>query len=453
MPLGVSEGLLQKAYGPIDFSGFYKHIDDFAKQAYAETQAEKKQLAKEFYTTQASINKDVDKIRSEDSAEIMGNVSKWKSANQKLMINPNLIKTNPKLYGELKNESDSSYNKIVELSNASKSKKAEHVKVDTYMRQHPEEFEDGAHEKWLMSTQVPTSKLFETNADDYEQHRVVGPKPQELFKDLQSVSKSAKTKANYVTFEDKNKGYRVGYEHEIPSPTEALTGYTNLIGSWKNPEKASTSILGKVKDYDQVVSDFNTKIKNEDLAHYKNNNDEDLFPEHTSPITGKMTRMPDLDFNSPYASVRLASYYTAKNMMDINTPKEGKQFSYFAGGELQKKKEISEIAFGFAKDLEKIRNQHALERQTHGAELQTKVLSKDKLMDAKVKLLMNLVGTEQKQKLTEFYENLDFDNINKLLDSVINIGKENQDGNKEQPKKEEPKKDSGKLKLVSPLKK
>jgi soluble lytic murein transglycosylase len=39
MPLGISEGLIQKAYGPVDWSGFYKGLDTAAKKAEAEQRA------------------------------------------------------------------------------------------------------------------------------------------------------------------------------------------------------------------------------------------------------------------------------------------------------------------------------------------------------------------------------------------------------------------------------
>ena len=44
MPLGISESLIQRAYAPVDLSGFYKGLNEAANTAAAEQKAEKRLL-------------------------------------------------------------------------------------------------------------------------------------------------------------------------------------------------------------------------------------------------------------------------------------------------------------------------------------------------------------------------------------------------------------------------
>jgi len=101
MPL-VSEGLIQKAYGPIDFSGFYNAIDSYAKQAAAEAKAQKAADLKEYNTNIASLTKgEASGIRGIDIPKATQYYNDYASAAKKQIADPHMINNNPDLYSQL----------------------------------------------------------------------------------------------------------------------------------------------------------------------------------------------------------------------------------------------------------------------------------------------------------------------------------------------------------------
>ena len=98
MPLGISESLIQRAYAPVDLSGFYKGIDEGAKLAAAEQKAEKKLLQKEYYTDLASAEKGKEGVREKDAPIVTDYFNKYKQIKLQLISNPKLKDRNPEEY-------------------------------------------------------------------------------------------------------------------------------------------------------------------------------------------------------------------------------------------------------------------------------------------------------------------------------------------------------------------
>ena len=120
MPSGISERLIQRALGPIDFSYAYQKVDNAAKQFAAEDKARKQQALKDYYTDLASMNKDKVGVRSVDVPEVSGLYNEWATIEKQLATNPNLISKNPELYGQLKNKSEETYSKLMTTIRGSK---------------------------------------------------------------------------------------------------------------------------------------------------------------------------------------------------------------------------------------------------------------------------------------------------------------------------------------------
>lgn len=120
MPSGISERLIQRALGPIDFSYAYQKIDNAAKQFAAEDKARKQSALKDYYTDLAAMNKDKAGLRSVDVPEVSGLYNEWSTIEKQLATNPNLISKNPELYGQLKNKSEETYSKLLTTIRGSK---------------------------------------------------------------------------------------------------------------------------------------------------------------------------------------------------------------------------------------------------------------------------------------------------------------------------------------------
>ena len=123
MPLGISESLIQRAYAPVDLSGFYKGIDEASKRVAAEEKAEKIAAQKDYYNSQAILNKDMGGVKSQDLPEINGHYNRWKSLQKKLINTP--FEKNPEEYARLNAEANAEYGLTLSKAEASKQKKKE----------------------------------------------------------------------------------------------------------------------------------------------------------------------------------------------------------------------------------------------------------------------------------------------------------------------------------------
>ena len=89
MPLGVSERLIEKAYGPIDLSGFYKSIQASANQTMLLEKQQRAQDLKDNALLQAELNKiQKDKVRAIDQPDL-NNLHKNIAINQNINKNKN----------------------------------------------------------------------------------------------------------------------------------------------------------------------------------------------------------------------------------------------------------------------------------------------------------------------------------------------------------------------------
>jgi len=390
MPL-VSESLIQKAYGPTDLSGFYNSIDTYYKQAAAEAKAQKIALQKEYYTNLATYNKDQTGVRDEDIPEITEHYSKWKAAQQQLMNNPTLLQKNPKLYGELNAESNTQYMAAIGKSNISKAKRKDIEQTAAYIRSHPDEYEDEAHQNYLNSTKKPTSQLLSTNEDDAERLKYGGIKTKDLVDNTNKIYKSAITKARIEKYKDEFG--TVSNEFEIADPTALVRSVGFYIHSQKNPEKASTvGIKNAGQDYKSTSEEY-SKMPESYFAQFKNPDGSDKFPEMN--VNGVKTRKPILNFNSNFNTENFTSYLVAKGILG-GQPKEGKEFTQFNRGKMGEKEYNASLALKSQKMMESIRQANRQSLQKTGAALRLGELQEGKQLDGMIKLLSGVVGTEAK---------------------------------------------------------
>ena len=106
MPLGISESLIQRAYAPVDLSGFYNGINQAAKIAAAEQRAEQKEAKKQYYVDLVAANKGKDAVRDVDAPLITEYFNKYKKIKTGLINNPKLKERNPEEYYKLDSEAE-----------------------------------------------------------------------------------------------------------------------------------------------------------------------------------------------------------------------------------------------------------------------------------------------------------------------------------------------------------
>jgi len=120
MPLGISERKIERAYGPLDLSGVYKPILATAQKIYADEEKRMLESQKQLATTSAELNKLRAGVREADLPEITKMYNQWAAIERQLANNPNLIRRNPDVYGELKSQSNTLYGNMLGTINESK---------------------------------------------------------------------------------------------------------------------------------------------------------------------------------------------------------------------------------------------------------------------------------------------------------------------------------------------
>jgi len=103
MPLGISESLIQRAYAPVDLSGFYNELNNAIKKSEAILYNRSKLLEKEYYTEFNDLKKLNTGVLAADKNEIRDKIDEWAGYRRQLSRNPNLKREQ---YNEIKKKAD-----------------------------------------------------------------------------------------------------------------------------------------------------------------------------------------------------------------------------------------------------------------------------------------------------------------------------------------------------------
>ena len=316
MPL-VSESLIQKAYGPLDLSGFYNAIDSYAKQAAAEAKAQKQALQKEYYTNEAIFNKKTDKVREADGEEIMGLHNKFKAASQRLMSDPHMINNNPKEYYRLKEEADASIEAAKSLARESRAQQEEFNKIGNAYVSNKNKFEDETLGTIKALDKVPTRQIKKDNLWDVDKLLYKGVDTSKINLGLESsISKDAIKKVNANQRTGKLGTFIVD-QYEVPDAQRLLENVDLYVNNLPKKEKVASQMMessiasGAV---DRVWDNYN-KLSEEDFGKFKNAEGKDVFPLHTAP-DGTQTRRPSVPKPTGTTPADLKNFFFVQKFLE-----------------------------------------------------------------------------------------------------------------------------------------
>lgn len=392
MPLGISESLIQRAYAPVDLSGFYNGIDQASKRIIAEQRAEKIAAQKDYFNSQAIINKDMGGIKSQDMSEVNSHYNKWKSLQKQLMKTS--FERNPDEYARLNAEANAEYGATLSTIELSKQKKKEHEAVLTHMMQNPTKYKKNARTAFMNRMLLPTSEAIKINDfgvtnDDISDLQYTGPTiAQQVAFEKQLTGKDVYSQADVITSADDKEGYYAGYQVEIPDINKAeniARSYLSVYGGDEQDKFAQSFLENNKNNIIEVKKQWDA-LPESALAGYKvydpvTKKYIDKYPLHISPITGKETRKTDL-FTSDNPAENFISYATAKSLL-ANPEKRGREINRYENGAEGKAKFLNKLATEKSLLLEQVRNENALARQKLGFAFRLQELP------AMQKLLMN----------------------------------------------------------------
>lgn len=383
MPLGITESTIRRAYAPLDLSGVYKSIENIEKYNLELEKAQRLLMQKDYYTSLAGLTKDVSGIRAADNAEIMSNVNRWKSLSKRLMLNQDLINTNPELYGQLNAEANAAFTAATELSNKSKAKKEYHKKLAQAAMANPNKFTEDALAKISTLDRYSTSQLENNLLDDMDTLVYQGPDFNKVNEQFSKISKTPKTMARVIDFVDPKYGATVYTDYEIPDIKGLQNSITNTLSAYSNRDKES--IVERVgQDYNTVRTMYQN-LPDSYFEKFKTDDGSDKFPLHASPFTGKETRKPDINFDATSYDGKLNAYLLAKNILGVDpVPAKGKEMlTKFDKGELGKRQMINDLRLQLERKLSPILSM----RKREGIKIQ----KEEGVLDAETKMLFRLL--------------------------------------------------------------
>lgn len=428
MPLGISESLIQRAYAPVDLSGFYNGIDQASKRIAAEQRAEKLAAQKDYYNSQAIINKDMGGIKSQDIPEVNGHYNKWKSL-QKKLVNIS-FERNPEEYARLNAEANAEYGATLSTIELSKQNKKQHEAVLTHMMQNPTKYKKDAVRTFQNIMLLPTSEATRLNDrgftnDDISDLQYTGPTvaQRQKFED-QIMGKDIYSGAKAITYSD-NKNRFAGKEMEVVDPIKVKNMANTYLSTYSDGEqgKFAQSFIDKNKNnVDEVKKAWDalpeTNFEGFKVFDQKTNRFIDKYPLFISPITGKQTRKLDL-FASDDPAETFIGYATAKAIL-INPVKEGKPFTQFPGGDIEKAELLNELATNKALLLSSVTNKYANARQERGFKFRLEEYPELQKLQMIDRTMNNLNGKIGEAEITAIIaNNQDADIFSKLQEIEI----------------------------------
>ena len=318
MPLGISQSLIEKAYAPTDWSGFYNEVDSAIKKSEAIAAAKSKLLQKEYYTEFNDIKKLNTGILPADRDEVLNAINEWKSNESILVNNPNLINTDRKKYNIVKAKASKGNSDARALIEQSKNDASMFSELSKAYFKDSEDFVDNFKDEFKKSTETPISKRKELNLSD--PFRFMYREPD--IKNIDSDSDKLIEKAKVDIFEQmgisKDGKTPYGNEGTALNPVNVITRMNTFVSTLK-PKNVSAYMKAAIENGEtKRIHDLYTKMYGSSKEMYKNYKigDKAAFPE--DPSTG--SRLPDMVEVNGKTPADLAIYLTEKKLVE-NQPK------------------------------------------------------------------------------------------------------------------------------------
>ena len=314
MPLGISQNLIERAYAPTDWSGFYNEVDSAIKKSEAITAAKSKLLQKEFYTEYNDLKKLNTGVLDADRGEILDKFNLWKQNQSILNNNPNLINTDNKKYNLLKEKSDkanSDTRSLIEQSKNDASMFAELTKG--YLNDKEDKYIENFTEEYKKAKDTPISKRKELNLSDPFRFMYREPK----IKDIDSDSDKLLDKARIDIFEQKgiSKDGTTPYGDEgtALNPISLITQLKTFASNKKPKDIAAYMSVAIANGEIKRIHNLYTKMYGSSKEAYKDFKigGKAAFPE--DPSTG--SRLPDMAEANGTTPADFVIYLTQKKLV------------------------------------------------------------------------------------------------------------------------------------------
>jgi hypothetical protein len=317
MPLGISESLIQRAYAPVDLSGFYNELNNAIKKSEAIAYNRSKLLEKEYYTEFNDLKKLNTGVLAADKNEIFNKIDEWAGYQKQLSRNPNLKREESDKIKQKAAKANSDARGLIEQSKNDASTFAELGK--SYINGDQNDFIENFTEQYKIAKETPISQRSALGLNDPFRFMYRDPNIKNIDSDInKEIPESTIDVFN-------QKGY--SQTDKIPYGDEV-----KAIDPTKLAYRINTYVFDKVKSRDAAAYMKNAeangeidKVNNEyqnlfskSIEDYKNYKIGDKEAFALDSVSGG--RLPSIPRPTGYTNADLAIHLTMKKLVE-NQPK------------------------------------------------------------------------------------------------------------------------------------
>jgi hypothetical protein len=274
MPLGISEGALKAAYGPQDFSGIYKGIQNSFNKLYAEEKMYRQQNMREYMQASNKLSDASKGIRFKDTADVMKNTNDWKMYKKLQDADPMMMQNNPDKWAELQGKIDESYSTAMGLANDSKQFATEHKNFGLKIATNPHVYKDDAQKMWDAANNMSLGEIRERGLDNYSAYVSETPEYQKLLDKFEKKAVPVKEKLGDIEYSGTGTGKQqkqLKYKDvaDFNSYIGAAVDSINEFGKTPNGKLRYAKAILDNSDYDSEVKKFEQNLKSTPVEKLK----------------------------------------------------------------------------------------------------------------------------------------------------------------------------------------
>jgi hypothetical protein len=317
MPLGISESLIQRAYAPVDLSGFYNELNNAIKKSEAILYNRSKLLEKEYYTEFNDLKKLNTGVLAADKNEIFNKIDEWKGYQSKLSRNPSLKREQ---YNEIKKKADKANSEARALIEQSKNDASTFAELGkSYINGDQNDFIENFTEQYKKAKETPISQRSALGLNDPFRFMYREPNIKNIDSDIdKKVTESTMDVFNQKGYSQIDK-IPFGDEVKTIDPTKLISRVSTYVFDNVKPRDAAAYMKNVAAngEREKVIEAYqNILLKStEDYKNYKIG-DKEAF--ELDPVSGG--RLPTIPKPIGFTNADLASYLTMKKLVE-NQPK------------------------------------------------------------------------------------------------------------------------------------
>ena len=317
MPLGISESLIQRAYAPVDWGGFYNELNNAIKKSEAILYNRSKLLEKEYYTEFNDLKKLNTGVLAADKNDIFNKINEWAGYQKQLSRNPNLKREQ---YNEIKQKADKANSDARGLIEQSKNDASTFAELGkSYINGDQNDFIENFTEQYKKAKETPISQRSALGLNDPFRFMYREPNIKNIDSDIdKEIPKLTLDVFNQKGYSQIDK-IPFGDKVKTINPTGLISSVNTYVFDKVKPRDAAAYMKNAAAngEIDRVYNEYQN-LFSKSIEDYKNYKIGDKEAFALDPISGG--RLPSIPKPTGNTNADLAIHLTLKKLVE-NQPK------------------------------------------------------------------------------------------------------------------------------------